>query len=255
MKCRAPKTAIAGLKTSGCMKLLFPQVQEVAMTAVTLNTAGGITGGDQLKLNVFVGEAAHLRLTTQAAERVYRAHPGEVGSVNTQLQIAAGARLDWLPQETILFDHGALNRRLTIDMAGDARLLLVEPLVFGRAAMGEVITQITLRDHLRVHRDGTLIFADTLRFDGDLHQQMQRMALGGAAGAMASALLASTEAECEALLPQLRAMLPDNAGVSLLRPDLLFLRAVATDSFDLRRVLIPALTLMNGAALPRTWTI
>lgn len=254
-KRRGAATVLAGLRTSGCLKLLFPRMSEPAQTAVLLNTAGGITGGDSLRFEAEAGSEAHLRLTTQAAERVYKAQPGEIGTVETRLTLTAGSRLDWLPQETILYDKGALHRSLRADLAADARLLLVEPLVFGRAAMGERVQQISLHDQLRIYRDGALVFADTLRLHGDLHAQMQRKAIGDGAGAMASALLVSDAGECEALLPRLRALLPDTAGASILHPGVLFLRALAPDSFLLRRDLIPALTLLNGADLPRTWMI
>lgn len=254
-KARDGASVISGLKTSGSMKLLFPRVDEPAMTVVTLNTAGGLTGGDQMDLIAVAQTGSHMRLTTQAAERVYRAQPGEIAEVRTELTVDAGARLDWLPQETILYDQGALTRRLTAHVAADARLLVVEPLIFGRAAMGEVLSQIALQDHLRLYRDGQLVFADGLRLNGDLQAQAKRMAIGAGAGAMLSATLLSDPGECEALLDQLRPILPDSAGVTLVQPGVLFLRALAADSFELRRGLIPALTLMNGAALPRTWMI
>nr|WP_255723259.1 urease accessory protein UreD [Thalassobius sp. Cn5-15] len=243
------------MQTSGCLKLLFPQIRDGALTAVQLNTAGGITGGDQLDFTAEAEAGSHLRLTTQAAERIYRSPDQTAGRVTTYLRAERGARLDWLPQETILFDHSALHRCLHVDLTADARFLMVEPLVFGRAAMGEVLRQVLLRDQVRIRREGHLIYADGLRFGGDLHTQMQRMAIGGGAGAMATALLVAPEAECEALQNSLRPMLPDTAGISRLTPDVLVLRAMAEDSFILRRDLIPALTLMNGADLPRTWMI
>lgn len=255
VKARKEATVLAQLQTSGCLKLLFPQMREPAKTAVLLNTAGGITGGDKLQQHITAEAGSHLRLTTQAAERIYRSLDQSAGRVDTQLTLGAKARLDWIPQETILFDRSHLSRSLRADMAPDARLLIVEPLVFGRAAMGETLKNAHLTDKLQVTRAGSLIFADQLRFAGDLHQQMQRRAIGGGAGAMLSVLLISTEAECTNLLPKLREMLPQTAGVTLLRPDILFLRALAPDSFLLRRDLIPALTLLNSAALPRTWMI
>jgi urease accessory protein len=243
------------LRTSGCLKLLFPQTQEPAMTAVQLNTAGGITGGDHLMFAAQAEEQSHLRLTTQAAERIYRSVDGRPGTVETSLTVAAGARLDWLPQETILFDHSSLRRSMRVDLAHDARLFMVEPLIFGRAAMGEVLTQVSLRDSWRIYRDNTLIFADALRFERDLNLQMKRPAIGDGAGAMMTALFAAPANECEALLAQIRPMLSETAGASLLRPDLLVLRALAEDGFCLRRDMIPTLTLLNGAELPRTWMI
>ena len=86
------------------------------------------------------------------------------------LSAAVGARLDWLPQETILFDGSALVRRLEVDLAGDARLLAVEAVVLGRAAMGERITGLSFVDQWRVRRDGKLVYADALRLAGSRRQ-------------------------------------------------------------------------------------
>ncbi|MDX1781909.1 MAG: urease accessory protein UreD [Thalassovita sp.] len=237
------------------MKVLFPRGQGSELTGILLNTAGGITGGDRILMQAGTQAGSHMRLSTQAAERVYRAQPGELGRVDTRLSLATGARLDWLPQETILYDGGALERRLEVDMAGDARFLLAEPLILGRAAMGETVRDATLTDHIRIRRDGTLIFADTMRLRGDLQDLMARVATGGGAGAMASVLLATSEHEAESLLPAIRPLLPDTAGASLIRPGLLYLRLLAPDGFTLRKSLIPVLQRLNGATLPRTWMI
>jgi len=102
-----------------------------------VNTAGGITGGDTFDLEIDVRDGAKLTLTTQAAERAYRAQNGEIGRVTTRLSVQNDSSMHWLPQELILFDRCALQRRLEVALAPKARLLMVEPVVFGRAAMPE----------------------------------------------------------------------------------------------------------------------
>jgi urease accessory protein len=252
-KARDGDSALSDFRTSGCLKTLFPHGSRDRLTGVFLNTAGGITGGDRLKFQAKAGMDSHLCLTTQAAERIYRAQPGEIGHVENHLTVAPGARLDWLPQETILFDHGALDRTLTIDMAAESRLLAVESLVLGRSAMGETLNATHLRDRIRIRRDDDLIFADTLRLDTDTLADLPRTAMLNGAGAMASVLFAAPEAEAH--LTHLRDLMPPAGGVSLIRPGLLFARILAEDSFVLRQSLIPVLTHLNGANLPRTWMI
>ncbi|WP_323784388.1 urease accessory protein UreD [Thalassovita sp.] len=254
-KLRGDRSALSDLRTSGCMKMLFPRGDGKELTGILLNTAGGVTGGDHLSLHAGAKAGSHLRLSTQASERIYRAQPGEVGQIETDLSAADGARLDWLPQETILFDRAALIRRLTVNLSGNARLLLAEPLIFGRAAMGETVDAAQLTDQIRVIRDGSLIFADTMRLQGDLRAHMARTAIGAGAGAMATVLLATTTDEADSLLPQIRALLPDSAGASVIRPGLLYLRLLSLDGFELRKTLLPVLTCLNGGNLPRTWMI
>lgn len=249
----AGSKGLKGLRQQGALRLLFPRTAENWPTAVMLNTSGGVTGGDRFSVEAGADPLSRLTLTTQAAERIYRAQPGETGRMKTRLSLGHGARLDWLPQETILFDGSALRRTLTVDMARDATLLLVEPLVLGRRAMGETLRDISLSDRIDIRRDGTLIFTDATRLSGDVPDLMQGQATGAGATAMASLVFAAPGAE--AALDPIRAALPETGGASLIRDDLIFARILAEDSFALRAALIPILTKLNGADLPRTWML
>lgn len=244
---------IAGLRHSGSMRVLFPRQDDTALTAVMLNTAGGITGGDRFETSVQAGDGSRLTLTTQAAERAYRAKAGETGVVDVALNVGAGGRIDWLPQETILYDGSALRRRLNVQLAQGATLLAVEPLVFGRVAMGEELRDVAFRDDWRVRIGEELVFADALHLSGDVQRQLARTAIAGSARAMASILLVSPNAE--AYLDQVRSLLGEAGGASLIRPGVLFVRMLAEDSYLLRRKLLPILKLLNQAELPRTWMI
>lgn len=252
-KARDGRSVLSDFRTSGCLKTLFPHGGGDRLTGVFLNIAGGITGGDRLRFTAEAGAGSHLGLTTQAAERIYRAQPGEVGHVENHLTVAPGARLDWLPQETILFDHGALDRSLSIEMAQDSRLLAVESLILGRSAMGETLNATYLHDRIRIRLGGDLVFADTLRLSTEMLRDLPGAAMLNGAGAMASIVFVAPEAEAH--LPRLRSLMPDTGGVSLIRPGLLFARLLAQDSFLLRQSLIPVLTHLNGTNLPRTWMI
>ncbi|NDW00667.1 urease accessory protein UreD [Salipiger sp. PrR002] len=254
---RNAASVIGDLHMSGSSKLLFPRAQD-ALQAVYLNSSGGVTGGDAFDIEATAREGAHLALTTQAAERVYRALPGEVGRVQTRLQIEAGARLDWLPQETIVFDGAALDRRLSVEMAEDARFLLCEPLIFGRAAMGERVTDLRHADRIDIRRGGKLVWADRLRLFGDAFARLADPAIASGAQALATVVLAAPGAG--ARVEALREMLPEtegvfSAGVSALDPDLTVLRMLAIDGFELRRHLCPVLRRLSGAELPRPWMI
>ncbi len=247
-------TAIAALSQSGSAKLLFPRApRDAALDAVWLNTAGGITGGDTFQLSAEARPGARLRLTTQAAERIYRALPGAPGAMTTQLSVGHGAICHWLPQETILFDAAALTRSLRVDLTGDAAFLGCEALIFGRRAMGERVRDLRLSDRIDVTRDGRAVYADRLRLSGDADAQLSRAFVGGGAGAMATLILARPNAGDAA--DTLRAMLPANAGASAPTDDVAVVRLLAEDGFELRRSLVPLLTHLAGAPLPRAWMI
>ncbi|WP_371808253.1 urease accessory protein UreD [Ruegeria sp. HKCCA5491] len=247
------KSVLDGFRQSGSFKCLFPRTDGNALDAVLLNTAGGITGGDAFRFSGHAGDGTTLTLTTQACERAYKAKPGPSGQIVNHLSVAPGARLNWLPQETILFDGSALDRRLQIDLAPDATALMVEPLIFGRMAMGETLTNIRLRDRIEIARDGAPLFMDAMQFDGDLHAHLAKTHIAGGAGAMALVAFASPTAEGQ--IGPIRAMLPSTAGASLIQSDLLVIRVLAEDSFTLRRTLMPVLRRLNNDTLPRCWMI
>src|SRR5439155_1084203 len=155
------------LHESGSLRVRFPSPEAQGLSAVFVNTAGGVAGGDRFDIDITTGEGSRLTVTTAAAEKVYRSH-GPTAQLNIALQAAAHSHLAWLPQETILFDQARLERRIDIDLADSASLLLCEIVVLGRAAMGERMRHGGLVDRWRVRRGGALVFAETVRLDGDI---------------------------------------------------------------------------------------
>lgn len=239
---------------SGSLKVLFPSTAaRNDLLGVCINTAGGMTGGDRFDIAAEAGTGSRLTLTTQAAERIYRSQHGDPGRLSSRLSVGPGARLDWMPQETILFDQSSLRRRLEITLAEDASFLMVEPLVFGRATMGEKLRHIDFRDDIRLTRGGSLIFADAIRLSGDANSLLGHTAVAEGAGAAASLLYSAPDAD--RFLPQLRDLVPPRGGVSLIRPGVVFARLLAKDSYLLRQALIPMMTVLHGGPLPKTWTL
>ncbi|MCZ4353410.1 urease accessory protein UreD [Roseovarius aestuarii] len=245
------KTTLADLRQSGAMKLLFPRPDSAALQAIVINTAGGVTGGDTFSLNACAQADTCLSLTTQAAERVYRAQPGEVAHIRNRLTVQRNATLHWLPQETILFEACALRRRLSIDLDDGASLLMVEPLVFGRAAMGEVLRQITFTDRIEIRRGGRPVYLDAMTLEGDVTAHLACANTAAGAGALATLVYVGQDAAAH--LPKLRGLLPSSGGGSMLGPDLLVARILAPDSFELRRALVPILRQLSANSLPRSW--
>ena len=249
---------LSGLHQSGCAKALLPRVNGPAaaggLDGVLVNTAGGITGGDRLAWGGAATEGARLTLTTQACERAYRAQPAEVGRVETRLEVGPGARLDWLPQETILFDGCALSRELAADLAPDATLLACEAVIFGRAAMGERLETVGFSDFWRIRRGGRLVFADALRLAGPA--ALDRPGALKGAGAAATVLLTGPGAADRAEVA--RDALGDAPGAGLsvrAEADVLTARLLAASGLELRRRMIPLLVALRGAPLPKVWTL
>jgi urease accessory protein len=246
-------TRLAENFQSGSAKARFPRPRGGRPPEVVLlNTAGGVTGGDHLTYAVTVGDNAHATATTQAAERIYRRSTG-IARVDTTLTVGANASLEWLPQETILFDRSALRRTLSADLTPSSRLLAVESIVLGRAAMGEQIRSAALSDNWRIRRDGRPIFADGLRFDGDSVAVLANGATGGGASTIATLVLVAPDAE--ASLDRARAALeeaPCEAGASAWN-GMLVARFAGADAQSLRTTLIRLIEALRGVTMPGTW--
>ncbi|WP_299736771.1 urease accessory protein UreD [uncultured Roseobacter sp.] len=251
-KTRAHRSYIDGLRQSGALKLLFPRTTG-PLEAILINTAGGITGGDSFTISGTAGEGSELTLTTQAAERAYRAQQTQTGHLETHLTVEKGARLNWLPQETILYDGCALRRRLEVEIATGSRFLMVEPVLFGRRAMGEDVHDIHFEDQITLRQEGTVIYRDGVCLSGDAAAQLDRPTIAGGARAMASLVFVAPEAE--AYIAPLRDLIGPTGGVSLLRPGVLVARLLAEDGFHLRRRLVPMLDDLTQNQLPKSWRL
>ena len=162
-------TRLADLYQRDPCRVLFPDPGPGnPPEAVLLTTSGGVTDGDVLKVAVEAGPGARAVASTQAAEKVYRAARSvEHCSIDVVLSVGEGASLDWLPQETIVFEGARLKRRTTANIVEGGSLLACEMVVLGRAAAGERFTGGLLLDAWSVRRNGRLVWTDALRVEGE----------------------------------------------------------------------------------------
>ena len=232
----------------GPLRVRFPNSSRPALEAMIVNTAGGIAGGDRHGLDIDVGEGAALGVTTAAAEKVYRAL-GPGAEIEVKLGVGGGARLSWLPQETILFDRARLNRRIEVELAPDANLLMAEAVVFGRSAMGEAVMEGAFSDRWRVRRDGRLLFAETVRLDGAISRMLAEPVVAGGGVAIATVLAVPGD---QGMVERVRAQtFCGEVGVSSWN-GLAVARLCAKDDTSLRRDLAAVITALGGT-LPRLW--
>jgi len=236
---------------TGGLRWRFPRSSNPCEAAI-VNTGGGVAGGDSYRVSLSLGEGAEVEATTPSAERIYRSD-GPAASVATRLSLASGARLFWLPQETLMFDGARLERRLEAEMAAEAGLLIAETVVFGRLAMGEERIAASLRDSWRLRRDGRLVFADETRLER-AGAALERKAVG--AGARALTTIVAAVPNIEARLPDLRAALEaENGGVEAgasAFDGLIVARLLSPSPFRLRAALIAAIVALGGRK-PRLW--
>lgn len=220
---------------------------------VLINTAGGMTGGDTASIDITAGHATRLHITTQSAEKIYRSDSGPA-SARVRLQLEDGARLAWIPQETILFDNARLSRSFDIAMTASATALVHEMTVFGRAAHGEHWTRGLFRDRWRVRRNGKLAFADDVLVPGDAASILDKAAAGGGARAFATLLLvaASAEQRLNAARDSLRPATSD-CGASAWN-GMLIVRFAAEHAQAVRSDVQRTLRCLLKDNLPRIWS-
>jgi len=238
------------LHESGSLRVRFPSPEDEGLSAVFVNTAGGVAGGDRFDIEIAAREGARLTLTTAAAEKIYRA-TGQAAELNIALQVAHGAHLSWLPQETILFDQARMSRRIDIDLAEGASLLLCEIVVFGRLAMGERMERGAFVDRWRVRRGGRLVFAETVRLEGDIGAKLGQAAIAKAGVAIGTALIVPGD---EALVERVREIgsFGGEAAISAWN-GFAMARFCAQDAARLRADMMAVLGRASLTPLPRLW--
>jgi urease accessory protein len=254
-------TRLAELYQRAPCRVLFPATDSgEPLEAVLLTTSGGLTGGDRTRVDIELEAGAHATITTQAAEKLYRALPDAADTcMEIGLRVANGGWAEWLAQETILFDGAKLRRTVLADVAAQGRLLAVESTVFGRTAMGERFSGGRLHDAWRIRRDGRLIWADALHLEGDI-RALQRAPFGfGTAVACSTVVYVGPDAADQLLATRElidRHTLPAAAtGFD----GLLVIRLLADDAAALRAAVMTVTAAIRHSAggyrprMPRVW--
>jgi urease accessory protein len=236
---------VTALRQEGSAKVILPHVGAVP-EVVFLNTSGGLTGGDRLCFRLDVGDDVRAVATTQTAERAYDAGDGRA-SVTVQHSVGARGWLDWLPQETILFQGAALSRSTRVELGPGAGCLLLEAVVLGRAAMGEVVTRVAFADRREVWQGGRPRLVEPLWID----DAALGSGIAGLNGARAFASLALVAQGAEDAVGPVRAVL--NGGAASGFDGKLMVRMMAADGWPLRQQIVAVLAVLRKAALPRVW--
>lgn len=247
----------------GSLRVRFPAACAGAREAVLVNTAGGIAGGDRFAVDLALAAGARLTVTTASAEKVYRSL-GPDACIDITADIAAGAELVWLPQETILFDRARLARTVEIAMAPDATLVFAEMAMFGRAAMDETVAQGHFSDRWRIRRRACrrpgglaeaadrLVFAENFRLDGAIAECLRDATVANGRAALGTLLLVPGGNDEVMALRAAAAGCRGDMGVSTWN-GLVLARFIAADGAALRHDLTRALGALGRAALPRLW--
>lgn len=239
-------------------KPLYPEGPQVCH-AVIVHPPGGVVGGDALAIDISAGAGSHALLTTPGAGKWYRAN-GRVSRQDVRIDVGAGAALEWLPQETLLYRDARVALTHEVALAADARYLGSEILCFGRTASGEVFAEGAVRQTSTIRRDGQLVWHEEGEIDGAGTGMHSPFGLGG--NSVCATLIACGLSLDASQLQQLRQELDGAGGRSgaTQLPQMVVVRHLGRSSEAARAVLLaawcrlrPAL-LGREAAVPRLWT-
>lgn len=258
---RAAATILAHREHAGPLRVqkpLYPEGETVCH-AIVLHPPSGIAGGDELEIDVTVGAGAHALLTTPGAGKWYRS-AGAWARQRLGLAVAAQGKLEWLPQETIVFDAARAAMDSRIDLAADACLIGMEVLCLGRRASGEAFRHGALHLATRVQRAGQPVWLERGRLDGG--SAVLDSPAGLAGFSVSGTLLAAAPHVEPSLLAACRAIPAQEAGARhglTLLPDLLVARYLGHSSEAARHWLVALWQVLRPALIgreaqpPRIW--
>lgn len=259
-------TRLSELYERDPLRVLFPAIErDEPPQAVIVTTSGGLVAGDRIDIGVrvYAGAAAHV--TAAAAEKIYRS-AGPTTEVRQTLSVGAGAALEFLPPETILFESARLSRKTTVGLAPDARFLGGGIVVFGRRARGERFARGLLHEVWEVWRADRLVWGDALHLDGDIAATINDPACFDGAAAFATLILAPPGRDPQRFIDDTRALQAASAirglsaGATAIN-GLLVARWLARDALALRRAYADLACHLRGEALglprrmPRLWHV
>jgi urease accessory protein len=267
---RDGRTRLAHLYQRDPLRVLFPDpaTGDIVLAALA-TTSGGLVAGDHLAISVRLETDATAQITASAAEKLYRS-TGATTEITQNLAVDAGAWLEFLPPETILFDGARLRRDTIVELGAGAGFLGGGILVFGRRARGEAYTRGLLHEGWEVRRDGRLIWGDALHLDdrdgGNVAAMIADPACFDGAAACATLLLAPPGGDPLAFVEAARVVQERSvadglrAGVTAVG-GLLVARWLAADALPLRRAYADLACHLRAAAmglpprLPRLWHV
>jgi urease accessory protein len=243
-------TRIVDVYERSPIRIMFPKINHAIEEAVLINTAGGVAGGDRLQYDVTALPNSSIAVTTQAAERIYRALD-QPARISAALTVHEDAKLAWLPQETIVFNSARLHRQMDVHVSSGAELIALEWLVLGRAAHGEQMTNGSITDSWRVKKDGRLVWADSFRITDDIFPHLHQKALISNYSTVGTLIYFGPD--FEARLETLRDISTSSqchcAATAV--AELIIARFAAKDSLDVRHAL--RTFLQESSRIPKMW--
>ena len=234
-------------------KPLYPEGARICHT-IMIHPPGGVVGGDRLAIDIGAAPGAHAFLTSPGAAKWYRAN-GKLSTQVVRIDAAAGACVEWMPQETIFFNDARVRMSHEVELAADATYIGAEILCFGRSASGEIFGGGSITQHTQIRRGGKLLWWEQGVLDGGGASMHSVFGLDGAT--VCATLIGIGRPVPAALLDAMRTLDPALAVTQI--KSVFVARLLCTESELARRVVTGVWQLLRpclvgcAAPIPRIW--
>lgn len=257
---RGGRTVLAARRHEGPLvvqKPLYPEGEAVCH-AIVVHPPAGIAGGDELELDVRVAQGGSALLTTPGAGKWYRSG-GAWARQALRFDVGEDACLEWLPQETIVFDGALANLNTRVRLARGACFIGWEVLCLGRTGSGERFANGECRLSTEVSREEQLLWRESGRIEAS--GRLMQAAAGLGESTVCATLYAAAEGLGAELVAACRSVEPASGRCAVtLLPGVLLARYLGDSSESARHYLIGVWRQLRpwlagrDAVEPRIWS-
>ena len=238
---------------SGSAKVFYPKSSQKFKELVLVNTAGGMTSGDNFDYDFEIVNKSNIFLTTQTAERVYKGL-NEKAKIKISLTVNDTSNLFWIPQELILFNNCNFDRNIKVNLSPNSNFVLAETTILGRTAMGEYLENGYFNDNWRINVNKNLIHAEALNLNGNIKETLSNIASANDGVAISNIFIYGKKLlSHQNTLPEI---LKNTETVLLSHSiwnDKILVRMVARDAYDLKSIQKKLILLLANNNIPRVW--
>lgn len=238
---------------SGSAKVFYHKHNQPIKELVLVNTAGGLTSGDNFNYNIDIIKDSNTFVTTQTAERVYKGLE-ENAKIDINLTVDNSSKLFWIPQELILFNLCNFTRNIEVNIELNSNFLMAESMVFGRTAMGEILEQGFIKDNWKIFLNEKLIHAEAICLSDNIKDNLSNIASAQDAVAVSNIFIYGKNFFSKQ--NNLMRLIKNSDDVLLSHSiwnDKILVRLVAKDAFDLKKIQKKLILLFSDNILPKVW--
>ena len=238
----------------GSSKAIIPNVDEDLNQMILINTAGGITSGDNYCTSIDLDKSI-ICTSTQAAEKIYKGISNP-GVVNVDINLKNNSQMYWLPQEMILFNNCNLKRKINVNISDDSNFLMCESIIFGRTSMKEKFTNGLYSDFWKISKNGKLIHIEASNTDGYEASAFSKVATFNSNCALNTIIGVGKEIlnKAEIIKKNLKENSMSNSEISIW-DEKLIIRTISKDNYHLRFAVKNILSYFFNFNIPKIWSI